>query len=203
MKFLEVPARKRKLMGFRALVTIGALWTVLFLSVMASTRVGALIFGHTAPFLLASLGLLFVLCVAVPLGGILMSILRRQWKPLLLGLANLPASLLVAYLALVLSPGRALIDRVRGQPVLAAHYEGTQNAATLTLRKNGHFDVFWSGWPGTVSFFKGRWHRQGAELRLQFEGRERPLPDRGTMTSNVIAFGEGDGRSHQFVIEQR
>jgi len=186
------------------LVAIGVLWTLLILSVMASTRVGALIFGGTEPFLLASFGLLFVSCVGVLLAGIAISIRRRQWKPLLLGLANLPASLVVAYLALALSPGRGLIDRVRGQPVLAAHYEGTHNAATLTLRKNGRFDVFWNRWPGVVDFFEGRWHVQGVELRLQFEGRQAPLGDRGTMASNFIAFGEtGDGLTRRFVIEQR
>ena len=199
----EAPSTKRKRMRFGSLVPIGVLWTLLFLSVMASTHVGALIIGETLPFLLTSFGLLFVLCVVVPVVGIVMSVRRRQWKPLLLGLANLPVSLLLAYLAFALSPGRALIDRVRGQPVLAAHYEGTQNAATLTLRKNGRFDVFWSGWPGTVHFFKGSWHTQGPELRLQFEDREPPLPDRGTMAPDVIAFGAaGDRMPYEFVIEK-
>ena len=178
------------------------LWTLLFLSVMASSRVGALMIGSTTPLLLASFGLLFVSCAVVPVAGIVLSILRRKWKPLL-GLASLPASLLVAYLALALSPGRGLMDRVLGQPVLAAHYKGTQNAATLTLRKNGRFDVFWNHWPGVVEFFEGRWQMQGAELRLQFEGRQPTLADRGTMTSNVIAFdAAGDRRTCEFVIEQ-
>jgi len=199
----EVMRDRQKRTRFGSLVPIGVLWTLLFLSVMASTRVGALIFGETWPFLLTSFGLLFASCVVVPLVGIVMSVRRRQWKPLLLGLANLPGSLLLAYLALALAPGRALINRVRGQPVLAAHYEGTQNAATLTLRNNGHFDVFWSGWPGTVHFFKGSWYTQGPELRLQFEDREPPLPDRGTMAPGVIAFGAaGDRMPYEFVIEK-
>lgn len=187
----------------RPQAAIGVLWTLLFLSVMASSRVGALMMGSTTPLLLISFGLLFVSCAVVPLAGIVLSILRRQWKPLM-GLSSLPVSLVVAYLALALSPGRGLINRILGQPVLVAHYEGTQNAATLTLRKNGRFDVFWNHWPGVVEFSEGRWHMQGAELRLQFEGRQPPLPDRGTMTPSVIAFETAeDARACKFVIEQR
>jgi len=156
---------------------------------LASGQLGAMIFGDTSPALLLTFGalLLGVLLVVVAAG---LSVVRKSWTPLGMSALNAVVSIVVCYVTLTLDlnlhePAIALI---RGKEAIVAIYEGTQNAATLTLRDNGKMDVFWSGWPGAISYWEGTYQRLGSDIRLHFKNGHGPerLSNRATLADNEV-----------------
>lgn len=67
------------------------------------------------------------------------------------------------------NPLKINLDKIYGQVVFRACYEGTQNQATLKLRKNGKFDIHWTGVFFSDDFYTGNYRRNGDTILLNFK----------------------------------
>lgn len=170
------------------------LWVVVFLSTAGNSRFGALIAGDTLPFLIVLLGALIVSALA-PVVGVVLGVVRRSWGPLLWSLVSLVAAPLIAYITLTIFLNLPLIDVIRGEPAIVAYSEGTMSSEeTLTLRKNGKFDLFGHSWPGVSYYYGGTYQRSGDEILLSF-GRRRHghIPERLFVRRGAIVFHSEHG----------
>ncbi len=177
----------------RVLPLMAAYWSFLFLAMLASGKVGALLMGDTLSAALLSLAALS-LSPLVVLVGIGMSVVRRTWAPLWMATLNLVVSVCVCYATLVLELNVPILDFMRGKGVIISTYIGTQNSAVFTLRSNGNMDVLWTGWPGAKAFYGGTYQLHGSDLRLQFKGAGPPrLSGRAVVGTKRISFFDQDG----------
>lgn len=64
----------------------------------------------------------------------------------------------------------------KGKSVLSSCYEGTQNQATLTLRENHSFDIFWTGVTIPIQFFfelyEGNYTENGDTIFLNYSTQQ-------------------------------
>jgi len=169
----------------RAFQLMAVLWSIMFLGTLASTRVGALFMGDTLPAALLTMGAL-LLCPLLVLAGIGVSVVRRSWTPLLMSALNLVVSVVVFYATLAMNLNVPVIDLIRGKPTIVSIYVGTQNSATLTLRKNGSMDVFWSSWPGATRFWGGTYQLHGADLKLHFKAGQGPVSNSAVVGADEV-----------------
>jgi hypothetical protein len=62
-------------------------------------------------------------------------------------------------------------EKLFGKVVFTACYEGTQNQATFNLRKNGHFDIHWTGVFFYDEFFTGKYKKNNDTIFMKFRGK--------------------------------
>ncbi|MGI6290950.1 MAG: hypothetical protein ACOXZH_00760 [Bacteroidales bacterium] len=73
----------------------------------------------------------------------------------------------------IFNPLKINLDKIYGQVDFRACYEGTQNQATFKLRKNGKFDIHWTGVFFYDKFFTGKYVKNGDTILLDFK-TEKP-----------------------------
>lgn len=66
------------------------------------------------------------------------------------------------------NPLKINLDKIFGQVVFRACYEGTQNQATFKLRENGKFDIHWTGVFLSDNFYTGDYIKSGDTILLNF-----------------------------------
>lgn len=66
------------------------------------------------------------------------------------------------------NPLKVNLDKLYGQVVFRACYEGTQNQATFKLRESGKFDIHWTGVFFLDNFYTGDYIKNGDTLLLNF-----------------------------------
>lgn len=66
------------------------------------------------------------------------------------------------------NPLKVNLDKLYGQVVFRACYEGTQNQATFKLRESGKFDIHWTGVFFSDNFYTGDYIKNGDTLLLNF-----------------------------------
>lgn len=97
--------------------------------------------------------------------------LIKQRKSLMLKLFMPILIMTIFLLDGMFNPFKINLDKLHGQVVFRACYEGTQNQATFKLRKSGKFDIHWTGVFFYDEFFNGEYLKQGDTLLLDFETR--------------------------------
>jgi hypothetical protein len=68
----------------------------------------------------------------------------------------------------IYNPLKVNLDKLYGQVVFRACYEGTQNQATFKLRESGKFDIHWTGVFFSDNFYTGDYIKNGDTLLLNF-----------------------------------
>lgn len=71
----------------------------------------------------------------------------------------------------MLNPLKINLDKIYGQVVFQACYEGTQNQATFKLRKNGKFNIHWTEVFFYDEFFIGNYTKKGDTIVLDFKAK--------------------------------
>jgi len=66
------------------------------------------------------------------------------------------------------NPLKVNLDKIFGQVVFRACYEGTQNQATFKLRESGKFDIYWTGVFFFDNFYTGEYVKKGDTILLDF-----------------------------------
>lgn len=66
------------------------------------------------------------------------------------------------------NPLKFNLDKIYGQVIFRACYEGTQNQATFKLRENGKFDIHWTGVFFSDNFYTGEYIKKGDTILLDF-----------------------------------
>ncbi len=74
----------------------------------------------------------------------------------------------------IYNPLKINTDRLYGEVVYEACYEGTQNQAKLKLRKNGIFDIHWTGAFFYDEYFVGEFEERNDTLYLNFKRDNTP-----------------------------
>ncbi len=69
----------------------------------------------------------------------------------------------------IFNPLKINLDKIYGQVVFRACYEGTQNQSTFKLRENGKFDIHWTGAFLFDDFYTGNYTKSGDTLLLDFD----------------------------------
>lgn len=82
------------------------------------------------------------------------------------------------------NPLKVNLDKLYGQVVFQACYEGTQNQATFKLRESGKFDIHWTG-VFSNNFYTGYYINNGDTLFLDFNTE---IP--GNLDDTLIIKGE-------------
>ncbi|WP_319502593.1 hypothetical protein [uncultured Draconibacterium sp.] len=66
------------------------------------------------------------------------------------------------------NPLKINLDKIYGQVMFRACYEGTQNQATFKLRESGKFDIHWTGVFFADNFYTGDYIKTGDTILLNF-----------------------------------
>ncbi|HTK82258.1 MAG TPA: hypothetical protein VL633_08205 [Bacteroidota bacterium] len=143
-------------------------WLVMLVLFLMTSEIGASLFGTTNFIGLLDVVMILFALIAI-IAGVVITLIRKQSKFLPYSLVNILLTglfLVVAYWF----PSRAVINLIRGKPKIVAFYEGTQNDAVLKLRERKNFDIWWTGWFGGNTYFKGTYDQAGDSLRFYFDG---------------------------------
>jgi hypothetical protein len=143
-------------------------WLFVLILFLSSGEAGTCLFGQPVIIHLLDTVVLLTAIGAVPVGAAI-ALFKERTKVLAASFLNLVVIIaLICFAAAV--PSQKLVNVMRGQPTLIGRYRGTQNAARVTLRKGGKFDIWWTGTFAYTEFFKGRYIRVGDSLDFAFDG---------------------------------
>lgn len=122
--------------------------------------------------------LLFYLAIAVLFFWLIVKIVKeiirliKQWK-------NLTFRLFIPILIMTLmlldgmfNPLKIDLNRLYGNVVFRACFEGTQNQATFKLLENNKFEIHWTGVFFYDEYFVGTYEKRGDTLYLDYRGKK-------------------------------
>ncbi len=77
----------------------------------------------------------------------------------------------------MLNPLNINLDKIYGQVVFRACYEGTQNQATFKLRDTGKFDIHWTGVFFADNYYTGKYSMSGDTIYMDYHTKMPRLLD--------------------------
>ena len=91
------------------------------------------------------------------------------------------------------NPLKIDLDKIYGQVIFRACYEGTQNQATFKLRDTGKFDIHWTGVFFADNYYTGNYSMIGDTIFMNYNTEiPRLLDDTLIIKNNYLCKLESD-----------